>query len=633
MAIKAGAGKKCIWKKGVLFFASLLTALAVTMRLDVAEEAEAGITNSVYRGIYKILEKISLDLADRGFVLTVLTVCIFAVYYGFWRKRGAEPVRYSRLLSLFLSVMYTGGVGFSYNNTLSVLFNSSIRLLKTAVLVPGMYFLYLTAINAFYLLLCSDADIKIKDNRLVLFYRRHPFGLVWAVIMGCWLVHILLRYPGTMSYDNWDQLSYYFGYFAYTTAQPVFHTWLFGSFIKIGLWMGSANAGLFLFVVFQSLIMSGVLARSLLLMRRWGTAVWLRVLAMAVYCIAPYYAGYASFPIKDFLYTAFFVLFVLYLMEWADEPEMFRVWNRGMAGWAAAVSAMMLCRNNGVYVYIPVALFLLLRQLRKDGVKKILVPAICLLLPFGIAKGTVGAISYVYQVEKDSPKEMFSLPFQQTARYVRDYGDEVTDEEREAISKVLDYGALPERYLELTADPVKTTYHAQTADELVDYFKVWFGQFWKHPLCYVEATWNQNYYVFAPNIDNIVYNKDCDVGKEIVRDTGLLEQVRLEVPEWMHGICAVMVSYYSLLTRMPVLGMFNNVAFYIILLFFICIFMLKDKCRREWLVMLPLLLSFLIILAAPQIQNQPRYAFPIVYTMPAVTAFYKWRRAREWQRR
>ena len=112
MAIKAGAGKKCIWKKGVLFFASLLTALAVTMRLDVAEEAEAGITNSVYRGIYKILEKISLDLADRGFVLTVLTVCIFAVYYGFWRKRGAEPVRYSRLLSLFFSVMYTGGVGF-----------------------------------------------------------------------------------------------------------------------------------------------------------------------------------------------------------------------------------------------------------------------------------------------------------------------------------------------------------------------------------------------------------------------------------------------------------------------------------------------------------------------------------------
>lgn len=630
--IKAGTGNKKFWNNGVLFFMSLMTALAVTMRLDVAEEAEAGITNSVYRGIYKIVEKISLDLADRGFALTVLTACICVVYYGFWRKRGAKPVRYSRLLSLFLAVMYTGGRGFSYNNTLGVLFTSGIRLMKTAVLVLGLYFLYLTVTNALYLLLCSDYDIKIKDSRFVRLYRRHPFGSVWAMIMGCWLFHILLRYPGTMSYDNWNQLAYYFGYYTYTTAQPVFHTWLFGSFIQIGLWMGSANAGLFLFVLFQSLIMSGVLARSLLLMRRWGTVVWLRFLAMAVYCIAPYYAGYASFPIKDFLYTAFFVLFVLYLMEWADEQEMFRVWNRRMAGWVAAVSAMMLCRNNGVYVYIPVALFLFLRQLRKDGVKKILVPAICLLLPFGIAKGTVGAISYVYQVEKDSPKEMFSLPFQQTARYVRDYGDEVTDEEREAISKVLDYGALPERYLELTADPVKTTYHAQTADELFDYFKVWFGQFWKHPLCYVEATWNQNYYVFAPNIDNIVYNKDCDVGKEIVRDTGLLEQVRLEVPEWMHGICAVMVSYYSLLTRMPVLGMFNNVAFYIILLFVICTFMRKDKCKREWLVMLPLLLSFLIILAAPQIQNQPRYAFPIVYTMPAVTAFYKWRRAREWQR-
>ena len=38
--------------------------------------------------------------------------------------------------------------------------------------------------------------------------------------------------------------------------------------------------------------------------------------------------------------------------------------------------------------------------------------------------------------------------------------------------------------------------------------------------------------------------------------------------------------------------------------------------------MLPLILSFLIILMAPQIQDQPRYAFPVIYAMPSVTAFY-----------
>ena len=38
--------------------------------------------------------------------------------------------------------------------------------------------------------------------------------------------------------------------------------------------------------------------------------------------------------------------------------------------------------------------------------------------------------------------------------------------------------------------------------------------------------------------------------------------------------------------------------------------------------LLPLILTFFIILAGPQVINQPRYAFPIVYAMPSVLAFY-----------
>ena len=83
------------------------------------------------------------------------------------------------------------------------------------------------------------------------------------------------------------------------------------------------------------------------------------------------------------------------------------------------------------------------------------------------------------------------------------------------------------------------------------------------------------------------------------------------------------VSLYSLLTKMPVIGMLNNVAFYMILMAMVIAFMLADRWKKEQLfVLLPLLLSFFIILMAPQIQDQPRYAFPIIYAMPSVTAFY-----------
>lgn len=622
---------KILSNRRIIFIISVLSAFAMTLDMNVSDAPESGITNSLYLGIYKMIEKISLDLKDKGFVTTILVISFFAVYYVVWVQKPRNAVRYTKGLSFVLAVLYTFGVAFAYGNSLSVLYTSSIRLLKTVILILGIWMIYLTAINVLYDLLHGDRDIKNSRGKMFAFYAKHPLATGWVIIMGNWLLHLLLRYPGTMSYDNWRQMSYYFGYCTYTTAQPIFHTWLFSSFIDIALKIGSANLGLFAFVIFQSLIMSFVLSYSLVLMKKWNAPRWLRLLSMAIYCITPYYAGYASFPIKDFLYTAFFLLFLLYLMEWIRNTEEFWMGRFRKVGWICAVSLFILCRKNGIYIYIPVICLMGILELRKFHSKdirkqmtgKLAVNLLCLCLPLLVVGVTEKIITVSYHVEKDTLKEMLSLPFQQTARYVRDHGDEVTEEEKAIIAEVLDYDKIPKVYMELTADPVKTTYHADSSEELISYFEVWFKQFFKHPLCYFEATWNQNYYLFAPNVDNIVYNKDCNIGEEIMVDIGLLDQINFEVPGWMHGICTVMVSYYSFFTRLPILGMFNNVAFYIILLFTVAIFMLADKCRKEWVIMIPLLLSFLIIIAAPQIQNQPRYAFPIIYAMPTVVAFYK----------
>ena len=74
-------------------------------------------------------------------------------------------------------------------------------------------------------------------------------------------------------------------------------------------------------------------------------------------------------------------------------------------------------------------------------------------------------------------RKCFSLPFQQTARYVKEYGDEISEEEREIIAKVLDYDSLAEIYEPMTADPVKTTYRSGSAGDLTAYFKVWLKEF------------------------------------------------------------------------------------------------------------------------------------------------------------
>ena len=612
-----------------IFLLAVLSALALTADLDVAVAAEAGIKIGLYQQIYKLIEIIGQGIKDQGFILSILTILFTVTYWLVWKKKGIKPVKYSKGLALLLSVMYVAGMGYAYADTVTVLVTSSIRLLRTILCICGFWILYLTVINVFYDFIKSGWDVRTPNWKALNVYQKHPFALPWMVIMGVWLIHLILRYPGTMSYDNARQLSYYFGYDTFTTAQPIFHTVLFSFFVQIGLWLGNENLGLFLFVIMQSLVMSGVLAYSLYLMKQWNVSRWLRMLTMGIYTIAPYYTGYASFPIKDFLYTAFFVLVLMYSFEWFRDSNSLLGTKGKQAGFIVAASMLILVRNNGVYVYLPMALLILLTEIGRmkkaagsRSLKRAGIVLVVFLSPLVISWGAKAVITEVWSVQKDTPKEMLSLPFQQTARYVRDYGDELTGEERAAIDAVLDCDKIAKAYMELTSDPVKSTFHAQSTTEVMEYFKVWFRQFLKHPLCYLEATWNQNYYMFAPNIDNIVYNKDCTVAYETINELNMQELITFKVPEKMHGICTIMVSFYALLTRLPIIGLLNNVAFYIILLFVITSFFLKDGQKKAVWMLMPLWLTFLIIIASPQIQNQPRYAFPIIYSMPIVVAFF-----------
>ena len=53
---------------------------------------------------------------------------------------------------------------------------------------------------------------------------------------------------------------------------------------------------------------------------------------------------------------------------------------------------------------------------------------------------------------------MFSVPFQQTARYVKEHSEEITTEEAEAIRGILDFDHLAELYNPEISDAVKWTY-------------------------------------------------------------------------------------------------------------------------------------------------------------------------------
>lgn len=65
-----------------------------------------------------------------------------------------------------------------------------------------------------------------------------------------------------------------------------------------------------------------------------------------------------------------------------------------------------------------------------------------------------------------SVRESLSVPFQQTARYVRDYGDEVTEEVKEAIDSILRYDLLASKYNPNLSDPVKKLFNENSESRI-----------------------------------------------------------------------------------------------------------------------------------------------------------------------
>lgn len=75
------------WKSNWrLFFISMLSALAVTMDLNVAEAPDAGITIGLYQQIYKLVMILVTDIEKRGFLLPLLTLLFWGAYWYIWKK-------------------------------------------------------------------------------------------------------------------------------------------------------------------------------------------------------------------------------------------------------------------------------------------------------------------------------------------------------------------------------------------------------------------------------------------------------------------------------------------------------------------------------------------------------------------
>jgi hypothetical protein len=233
----------------------------------------------------------------------------------------------------------------------------------------------------------------------------------------------------------------------------------------------------------------------------------------------------------------------------------------------------------------------------------------------------VGNIIYpALNITSGSRREALSVPLQQTGRYIYENYDEITDEEKAVLEKVIDVEACRYIYSPRLADPVKSTFNEDvTNSELADYFALWVKMFFKHPGCYFEAIIDNTYGYF--------YYGDAPAWKYTMTESenvqGLINPSGFNIHhlDSLHSLQTLFEEYEKLMTHFPVISILCSCAFFTWVLILAFMVMWRKNKLKYVFILMPAIVSLLVCVAGPLNGiNDFRYMFPIAFILPFVVA-------------
>lgn len=304
---------------------------------------------------------------------------------------------------------------------------------KGFILNAFLFSLLITITAAGILFFLSRKKVFLPVNRFLekLLYRnfsdRTLFFILWAVITAFWVPAYLALFPGVFGYDVPVQMQQYFGYMELTSANPLLHTFIVGSFLSAGKSLfGSCQAGFSVFIAIQALLVTSCAARSFLFLKRKGAPVITLLIGLLWLLFNPALQVLSMNATKDILFGVFFLHFAMCFLDTLEKQETTR---KTFAGLFVSGLAMCLFRNGSDYLVLVVLLSCLLARIKK---KKLF---LCLALIWGIFRLYSVICSLVFHIPGGDSREFLSVPIQQLA-YVN-FTDSMTDTQADVINEIM----------------------------------------------------------------------------------------------------------------------------------------------------------------------------------------------------
>lgn len=545
-----------------------------------------------------------LGMRIEAILLTAAVVCLLV---HFNRIEGKRLKAVSGIGGILLAFSHVFGVFLHYKNDLFVSAGEVLRVLllvagTSALTIPlfGLVLVGLDKITAWWQ--AHENAIEAKKKGLFLKY--------WLSIFACYVPVFLANWPVNFVYDARYQMTEVINN-TYKVHHPLLHTLLMGEMYKLGGKLGSVSLGISFYTLIQMLILSAVFAYTMVYLYRHRVPKAIRIAAWIFFAVFPLNPLFAITATKDVLFAAFFLGFVVVLLQIFEEGFS---WQKVV--WLVVLGTLMLLfRKNAVYALVVALPFLVcaIKGKRGKGVMLLLLVG-TIFLADGINEGMIKTLN---AYDDGSTREAMSVPLQQLARVAAYRRGELSDDLYQEIIQYIEESALAE-YNPYLSDPVKGAANEELLkNNMANFFKLWAKVGLQFPGEYLESflTNTLGYwylgdtgYTFATGDEIALYHTLIGIGEEIEK----------------HDYCKPVSAIYNPLfyqgnyRQVPILGYLFRSSVYFWMLIVAMLYMVYRRDYRKLLwISLPFA-YFASCFLGPWVAL--RYIYCIAVCLPVVAA-------------
>ena len=401
------------------------------------------------------------------------------------------------LILMMLSFFVTMGFKVHYDNTVSgsldVSYIDQFYLMDILIfivsfgLLGGVYLLVKRYYKNTQRFLIAEKAYKIKPLYIWL--------IVTAILLVTWLPYLLSFAPGAVLSDSFSSIEQN-STGVYSNHHPLLYTLLVGFFVKIGIFLGNINIGIFLYSCFQYCLLAMTLGYVVTFLAKYKVKKIPLGLVATFFALCPIFPSYTIIMWKDPIFSMALLFLGLMLFDFAKNNFQELKWYHYTL-LVLCTLAVTFFRNNGVYILILlIPIFYLL--FRKPALKT----SLAMLGALAIALIVQGPIYSMLNIYKPSV-EAFGVPLQQIAYAISTNEDSFTEEEKEFLGEIMPLESWKRAYTPLIVDNIKWDEDFNTEffeSHLKEFLKIWalkipsnFGGYVKAYLLETLGFWHPYY--------------------------------------------------------------------------------------------------------------------------------------------